>query len=340
MRLSSHAWNSDTNKIVAQLLNKKYAELSGNVAVLIQISKSTPVDAEKFYQKFGLLQHDRIHKPVSKLAFYQSQFWNWMTRYKYRMAVKSQKVGLSTSVLMEDAQQAFLPPTNPLSTMGYQTVVIGQTFKKAEEHIMDLQKMIKQSREYSPFLIEKPEKYLLKNEVSKATTIYLRNPFNPLRPSQIIGTGSNPGAVWSLKRVKKVHMSDPAAITAVDDSQLYDAAFSRLAITDGFFVIESPPRGQRGQLWEIYKQSKLKTSEDDPEFEQKEYSKFKVIEIPYTHAVEAGVMEESFFIRQRELMGLRFGQYYECEFLNPYNTWYDPELFSLADGIQLGESGV
>ena len=137
-------------------------------------------------------------------------------------------------------------------------------------------------------------------------------------------------------KVKKVHMSDPAAITAIDDNELYDAAFTRLAITKGNFLIESPPRGQRGQLWEIYKASKLRiTNPDDPYADEKEIARFKITEIPYTMAIEAGVTEAEFFESERERLGPRFAQYYECEFLNPSNTFYDDSLIKYDDMAQL-----
>lgn len=332
-----HHLSNDFNKELKGILEAEFQYLAGNVIDLKKISQDTKDEAEAFYKDFGFLENDNTHEPVTHLTKYQRIFWNWIKRYKYRLAVKSQKVGLSTSVLMENAMQAFLPPTNPLSTMGYQTLIISQNVKKAQEHISDLTKMIQASKMYSPFLIEKHEKGLLPTETSKALTILLRNPWKPTRPTAIIGVGSNPGMVWSFKRVKKVHMSDPAVISAVDDSELYDAAFSRLAITRGYFVIESPPRGQRGQLWEIYKASKLKISDDDPYKEQKEFGRFSVMEIPYTDAVEEGVTEESWFIAEMERMGPRFGQYYECKFMNPYNTWYDDSLFHYSSELQLGD---
>jgi len=328
-------WREKRRNTAVREMDKSYDYLQGDVVNLQELSKATPEDAHKFYQMFGLLRHDRTGKVVEKLADYQYKVWNWARKYRYRLVVKSQKVGFSTSALMEDFQRAVLPPYNSLSTMGYETLVIGQSFEKAIDHLYSLQKMIKNSIEYRPFLIEKPVPGLMPTEVTKNSVLFIRNPFNPINPSRIIALGSNPGAAWSWKRVKHIHMSDPAAITAVDDSELYDAAFSRLAITRGTMLIESPPRGQRGQLWEIYKMSKLKIDIDDPQKEAREEAKFKVEEIPYDKAVTAGVMEEEFFLGERERLGPRFGQYYECEFLNPSNTWYDDSLFRFSGDIQL-----
>jgi len=292
-----------------------------------------PTDPTEFYNDFGLLRHDRTGLPVKKLAAYQKMFWEWLSMYRYRLAVKSQKVGLSTSVLMEDFQQTVLPPTNPLSTMGFETLVIGQKESKAKDHLKTIRDLVVRSEKYKPFLITKPRPYLRRTDVSTTTQLIIENPYEPTNPSRIIALGSSPGAVWSWKKVKKIHMSDPAASNVIDDSELYDAAFSRLAITMGWFVIESPPRGQRGQLWEIYKSSKLN---QHTESQEPGYSNFKITEIPYSAAIEAGVMTEEFFTGERERLGPRFGQYYECEFLNPSNTWYDDSLFSYDSTMQLG----
>jgi hypothetical protein len=61
--------------------------------------------------------------------------------------------------------------------------------------------------------------------------------------------------------VSKIHMSDIAATNLVDDSGLFAAAFSRLANTDGSLIIETPPRGARGRVYEIFEQIQKGESE-------------------------------------------------------------------------------
>ena len=56
-------------------------------------------------------------------------------------------------------------------------------------------------------------------------------------------------------------MSDIAATNLVDDSGLFAAAFSRLANTDGSLIIETPPRGARGRVYEIFEQIQKGESE-------------------------------------------------------------------------------
>lgn len=297
-----------------------------------------PKDPQKFYEDFGLLRHPETNKPCPKLTAYQYEIWKDSFCRKYRLTIKSQKVGLTTSSLMEDFQKAVLPTSNPFSCRGKEILIIAQSLQHAKEHLYTLRKMIKSSKKYSSFLIDKPDGMLSKDEVTKVMQLFIRNPEDPVKPTRIIGLGANEGASWSWKEVKHIHMSDVAATDTKDDSGLFNAAFSRLANTDGTMHIESPPRGQRGQLWEIYKASKMKINEDDPRFEEREQAKFHVREVPAYVAVEAGLITQDFLNHQRERLGIRYGQYYECEFLNPYNTWYDDSLFKYDDSLQLGST--
>ena len=59
---------------------------------------------------------------------------------------------------------------------------------------------------------------LLKEEKSKVSVAYIKNPDNPLKPSRIIALGASEGGVWSWKNMSKIHMSDIAATNLVDDS--------------------------------------------------------------------------------------------------------------------------
>jgi hypothetical protein len=116
-------------------------------------------------------------------------------------------------------------------------------------------------------------------------------------------------------------MSDVAAVDQVDDSGLFGAAFSRLANTNGSILIESPPRGQRGKVWEIYKASKLKGDEDYEE------AKFKVREYEAQRAVDAGLITQEFLDQEKIRLGPLYGMFYECEFINPYTSWYTEDMF-------------
>jgi hypothetical protein len=126
-------------------------------------------------------------------------------------------------------------------------------------------------------------------------------------------------------------MSDIAAVNQKDDSGLLGAAFTRLANTNGTILIESPPRGQRGSVYKIYKQSKLHS--EDPEGD---FGKFKTYEVYAREAVAAGLMTQEFLDAEKVRLGVLYGQYYECEFLSASNAWYPEELLDKIGGYEIG----
>lgn len=289
------------------------------------INITIPSDPEKFYQDFGLLKHPLTHQPVKHLTPYQFQIWRDGFRYRYREVIKSQKVGISTSALMEDFHHSI---TN---CRGQEILIISQSLDLAKDHLYTLRKMIKGSKKYSQFLIDKPNDFLLRDEVTKVMTLYIRNPDDPFKPTRIIGLGPRPGSIWSWKEVAHIHMSDIAAAPLIDDSEVFGAAFSRLANTNGTILIESPPRGPSGKLYEIYENSKLKKTNSLE-------GQFKIYEIPATMAVQAGLISQEFLDAEQQRLGPMYPMYYECDFYNSSTTWYKPELFDYDDeiGEQLG----
>ena len=56
-----------------------------------------PEDPQLFYESFGHLTHPNTGQPVLSLTDYQYEIWNAKHEYRYRIVLKSQKVGLSTS---------------------------------------------------------------------------------------------------------------------------------------------------------------------------------------------------------------------------------------------------
>lgn len=289
------------------------------------INITIPSDPEKFYQDFGLLKHPLTHQPVKHLTPYQFQIWRDGFRYRYREVIKSQKVGISTSALMEDFHHSI---TN---CRGQEILIISQSLDLAKDHLYTLRKMIRGSKKYSQFLIDKPNDFLLRDEVTKVMTLYIRNPDDPFKPTRIIGLGPRPGSIWSWKEVAHIHMSDIAAAPLIDDSEVFGAAFSRLANTNGTILIESPPRGPSGKLYEIYENSKLKKTNSLE-------GQFKIYEIPATMAVQAGLISQEFLDAEQQRLGPMYPMYYECDFYNSSTTWYKPELFDYDDeiGEQLG----
>jgi len=277
-----------------------------------------PSDPDEFYQDFGLLHHPLTQKPVEHLTAYQYQIWRDSKRYKYREVIKSQKVGLSTSALLEDFHHAIT------GCKGKEILIIAQSRDLAKDHLYTLRKMIKGSKKYSQFLIDRPDNFLLRDEVTKVMTLYIRNPDDPYNPTRIIGLGPRPGSIWSWKEVAHIHISDIAAAPSIDDAEIFGAAFSRLANTNGTILIESPPRAPSGMLYEIYENSKLKKTNSVS-------GQFKIYEIPATMAVEAGLISQEYLDGERERLGPMYSMYYECDFYNSASTWYPPDKIVSGD---------
>jgi hypothetical protein len=296
---------------------------------LIEISNNTQLDAQSFYEDFGFMEHQKTRQLVKHLTKYQKMIWNQAYKYKYRLTVKSQKVGLTTTTLMEDFQLCILPPENKWSCMGKEILVIAQTLNHAKEHLRTLRRMILQSSRYRDFLITTPTEIVLKDETTKVSVLYIKNPYNPLKPTRIIGLGPKESGIWSWKEVKHIHMSDVAAINQIDDSGSFGAAMSRLANTAGSIHIETPPRGQRGKVWELYKT-----------FAGKDISKdegvFHVEEIKVEHAVKAGVISREFLDGEKSRNPRLYNQLYECEFMNPYTSWYTEDMFKYSKELAEG----
>jgi hypothetical protein len=298
-----------------------------------ELPTNIPRDPQRFYQDFGLLTHPKTGQPSPKLMPYQYDVWQAGKYHRYRLAIKSQKIGLSTSVLMEDFWHAIT------DCKGYEILVIAQTVPHAREHLYTLREMLLNSKKYACYLQSTPTDLLKQDEVTKVTMLYIKNPDNPLRPTRIIGLGANEASVWSWKRVKHIHCSDLAVVNQKDYSGLISAAMTRLANTDGSIIIETPPRGPQGKVYEIYMQSRLAKA-DSPE------GQFKLFTIPAREAVGAGLISQEFLDGERIRLGAQYAQYYEAEFITGTGTCfkledveatqnipYDPDPESLPYGL-------
>jgi hypothetical protein len=109
---------------------------------------------------------------------------------------------------------------------------------------MGKEKGTKASPTYKKYLIEKPSKDIMLEEKSKVSVAYIINPYNPKRPSRIIGIGSSINKAYSWKRINRIHMSDVSLIAGTDQKSFFGALYSRLANTHGVVKIESIPNGR------------------------------------------------------------------------------------------------
>ncbi len=299
----------------------------------IPFNDQIPLGPQLFYQDFGLLQHPRTRQPVERLAEYQIKVWNTLLEKKRVLTVKSHKCGLSTSQLMTDFQLAVLPTEHPLSSRGFDTLLISQTKEIAKELLRTLRRMILHSPKYNKYLIDKPteiEEYgtghisyksIMKDEQTKTSVIYLRNPEDETRPSRIIALGAdNPGSIESWPNIHHIHMSDIIA-TIGDYSESLNVALTRLANTNGTIVIESIPDFDGSPLHKMF---------ENP-------GNFARITITADEAVAAGVITPEHLESEKERLGSLYPQYYGASFLTAGNAYYPTELFHTASQQPEGE---
>lgn len=134
---------------------------------------------------------------------------------------------MTTSFLLEDIQSRLLP-----EGAGYDLLVVAQNQQMADEHIRDLKNLMRNSETRAKYLIERPDKQLLREESSKVSVAYIRNPYNVKMPSRIIGLGASEKSVFSWKKVNKIHVSDVSLINVNNQREFFGGLHSRLANTN------------------------------------------------------------------------------------------------------------
>lgn len=276
---------------------------------MVQDSEGNVVYKEPhlFYTSFGYFTHPFTKRPVPRLTDYQYQFWNDILTHKYNIAVKSNKIGLSTMCLVALYQNCMLR-----KSAGNEKLIIAQTSKMAKEHIYTLRQMLLNSDTYRSTLIMRPSKYLLKDEVSKLTELFIHNPYDPNRPTRIIALGASAASSVSWKNVDFIYVSD---ITKSKDdyTEVMDGAFTRLAMSRGNMVIETIPRGPRGKIYEIW-QNAIAGKND---FNYRKY--------PVTMAIDAGLVSADFVEEEKRRLGAFFPEYYSAEFISVGGNVFRPE---------------
>lgn len=294
----------------------------------LQSVEEIPKDHDEFYANVGHFVNQKTNDYVTVLAPHQIQTWadRWISQY--RLYLKSQKIGLSTMILLEDLHIALTVGR------GKEILIISQSKEKAKDHIQDLKKMIGNSI-YADFLIDRPitEEDLLRDERSKIDTIYLRNPDNPSSPTKIIALGiTSAGSLISFKKVCHIHMSDVTLADMTEERfvEAFGGAFSRLANTDGTLVIECPPRGPSGPVFNIVDEDdSLKKDGITVELEEGEKvlttSGFLVRKYTYQVGVDCGMITHEFIEKEKRRLGVLFGMYYMADFYSTDQTWFDKD---------------
>jgi len=286
--------------------------------VVEQVPKEKiPTTAVEFYNDFGPFIHSKTGLAVPRPTAYQIQEWDDPSKYK--LIIKSQKVGLSSWELRHDFNLALT------KCKGKDILIIAQTQYHANEHLLTLKTDIINSAKYAKYLIRDPSEFLFREQKTKVREIQIKNPDNPLRPSRIIALGASEGSVWSWKNVSHIHMSDIAANDLKDDAPLFAAAFSRLANTGGSMLIETPPRGPRGRIFEIYQQA-INSSSTSQQQSTTIEGQFKVFHVTAQDAVNEGLITKEFLQEERYRLGALYAQYYESQFISVSGNLFSQAL--------------
>lgn len=219
----------------------------------------------KFYQWFPFRNEDGSW--VRRLAPYQEDIWadRWenvgdngpkdLARVRY--VVKSQKVGLSFTHILEDIHVALSP-----RGWGREIIIAAQNQVKAEEHLKNLKDLIRRSP-FAPFLIERMPRTrygrIMRDALSRSNVAALFNPADPDgRPTRIWAVGiTSHSLLLSNVAVEHIHLSD---VTVADSTpRELDRSIaqirSRIVKSRGTMVVETPPGGPTGHVYAQYREA-------------------------------------------------------------------------------------
>jgi hypothetical protein len=302
-------------EIYEQYENELEKEFKSDLPYYIE-KEDIPEDPQEFYQDFGYLEHPRTMQPITELTPYQYKIWN--SKAKTVIVVKPQKTGVTTSVLLQDFQTAIT------KGKGRDILIIAQTMGHAIEHINTLKRLILNSPKYRKYLITTSKEMYFREEKTKLGAVYIKNPDNPFRPSRIIAVPFSVHGVWSWKNVYRIHMSDVAATETIDDKQVYDAAGTRFASTEGFWLIESPPNGTHNYYFELYEKYKYNT---DPTVQ--------VITVDIEEAINHKVVSREFIESEKNRLGHMWYKFYGSSFLETEGNFFS--IASIDKAIEKGK---
>jgi hypothetical protein len=116
-------------------------------------------------------------------------------------------------------------------------------------------------------------------------------------------------------------MSDVAATDTINDKEVYEAAGTRFASTEGYWLIESPPNGVNNHYYELYEQYKSNT---DPAV--------NVIVVHIDYAISHNVVTREFIESERVRLKHTFSKYYGSEFLESQGNLFNIEAIDRAIG--------
>lgn len=274
-----------------------------------------PTDLDTFYRNMGGFVNEKTKEIVTELAPHQKQCWEDRAKSKYRLYLKSVKIGLSMVILLEDFHIALT------RGRGKEILIIAQNKTAAKDHLRDLKKMILNSK-YKDFLIDKPSanEGIRADEKTKADVIYLRNP-GGRDQTKIKALGiASPGSLGSFKRVCHIHLSDVTFARMKEErfTKAFYGLYTCLASTKGTMIIECLPRKPSGPIFDIVNEDdKLKRQHINEKEDSKEIltpKGFLVRKYTVEVGIACGMITKKFVEQAKKLPGAKFNMYYMAKF--------------------------
>jgi hypothetical protein len=168
-------------------------------------------------------------------------------------------------------------------------------------------------------LITDAKELYFKEEKTKLGAIYIKNPDNPFRPTRLIAAGFSHRQLWSWKNVYRIHMSDVVASEIIDDESVYAAAKSRLANTNGYWCVESPPKGSNNYFYRMYEMYKDNTD-----------ANVQIFIVNVEDAIKYKITTRDFIESERKRLGHLFAQFYGSSFIEASGNLFNIESINKA----------
>lgn len=309
-----------------ELLEKKLMKMLSRIASIdeLHLPPLETHDLQEFYEELGCpFFHSLTKKQIKKLSKLQKRIWKLHWLYKKLLALKSQKIGISSICILITLYHALT------DCMGMELIITAQSDDQAKTHAQDLRRIILGSDKYRDYLItsEYTSLGLLKDEVTKVHTIWLHNPTNPRLPTKIIVCGMSPGALLSHKRVGFVWSSDMTISeqTPQRQYQVWAAMLSRLANSQGPCIVECPARNPAGPVYDTFERYEKQVEDGEKLDPQQD---FYVEKFKYTLGIRDGFFTEEHIAAEKRRLGPIFGTFYEADFFASENTWYEESHFA------------
>ena len=179
-------------------------------------------------------------------AIYQQTIIN--DQSKSIIWLKNNKGGGTLAILVRDFMMLLKP-----EYAGGRVLFVLPVEKLGMAILLEFRKLLAESN-ISEYYIRKPTSDMLEGEKSNMHTLFIKNPYDPSRASRITVMGFSEALAFSWSDVVGVHVSDPGQIKAIEQENFFNGLYSRLAVSEGFFIMEGPcGKARRGHFWKVCK---------------------------------------------------------------------------------------